>query len=78
MTIRELISILKKHDPDMAVLVDGYEYGLCDVKEKTIRPIKYRRDVNIGNYCGPHEQVWSHEEGKGETGLVISRADESP
>lgn len=69
MTVAGLIELLRKHDPKNTVLVDGYEYGLCDVKEASMRKIRFTKDVNTSLDAGPHE-----EDNKGDfRGLVIGR-----
>ena len=69
MLVGDLISILSKHDKNMAVLVNGYEYGLCDLEASNIQVVRFGRDVNSYYYAGPHE-----EDSRGdETGVVLGR-----
>lgn len=53
----------------MTVLVDGYEYGLCDLEKGNIRSVRFNRDVNDCSWAGPHKQ-----DSDGEfAGVVIGR-----
>jgi len=55
MTVKELMKILKRHDKAATVLVDGYEYGVCDLGEDGIMACRYSRDVNTDENAGEHE-----------------------
>ena len=55
MTVKELIKILKRHDKNATVLVDGKEYGVCDLEEDGIMACRYSRDVNSHENAGEHE-----------------------
>lgn len=47
MTVRELINRLNNEDPDMLVLVDGYESGYDEINS-----------INIENVSGPKKTDW--------------------
>lgn len=70
MTVKRLIKILRKCPyKDATVLVDGYEYGVCDLGEDGIQLVKYSRDVHTDENAGEHE---INENGSF-VGLVLSR-----
>jgi len=56
MTVARLIGILRRFDPDDLVLVNGYEYGLCEVKRADIRSIRFNKNVHTRVIAGPHEE----------------------
>ncbi len=59
MTVAKLIELLKKHDPDMPVIVNGYEGGFDDIariEEVTISLNYHERD-----YLGTHEHYSTAE-----------------
>jgi hypothetical protein len=53
MKIKELISLLQRHDPEMMVVVDGYESGYDEVERVNI--------VNIINNPKALEKTWEGE-----------------
>lgn len=55
MIVKELIEKLQELDPNLPVLVEGYEGGCNDVKDLT--EIQIIRDVNLEWYYGSHEKV---------------------
>ena len=57
MIVKELIEKLQELDPNLPVLVDGYEGGCNDLKE--LSEIEVIRDVNTQWYYGTHEKVKS-------------------
>ena len=57
MIVKELIEKLQELDPNLPVLVDGYEGGCNDLKE--LSEIEVIRDVNTQWYYGAHEKVKS-------------------
>lgn len=69
MIVRELIEILHKHDGNMTVLVEGYEYGLCDTEEENIKETRYFENHNRASFAGPHEPSAEGDH----VGLVIGR-----
>jgi len=69
MKVKELILILLRHDENMAVLVDGYEYGMCDLEARHIERIRFFRDVNSSSCAGPHKGA----AGGDELGLILGR-----
>lgn len=75
MKVRELIEELQKHDPEMLVLVDGYEHGYREPDVETKRVVR----LSEGEYsfwAGPwdDEDDWRDEypEG-GEPAVVVGR-----
>ncbi len=69
MLVGDLISLLSKHDRNMPVLVDGHEYGLCDLETPNIRVVRFGRDINTSYFAGPHDD---YPEGD-EVGIVLGR-----
>lgn len=57
MIIKEMIEILQKLDPNLPILLNGYEGGCNDLKDLT--EIQVIRDVNLEWYYGAHEKVKS-------------------
>lgn len=54
MKVRELIEQLQQFDPEMMVVVDGYEGGADDIK--TVDTARIALDYNKGSwYYGKHE-----------------------
>ena len=53
MIVKELLELLKDHDPDSLVLIPGYEDGYRTLTE--IRPVLAELNVNNEWYYGPHE-----------------------
>lgn len=56
MTVAELIAKLQELDPELEVLIEGYEGGY-DSAERIKGPYHYRRDVNADWYYGPHAEA---------------------
>lgn len=54
MKVKELIAELKKLNPEMLVVVDGYESGLCDIS--LVRETTAKLNVNEYWWEGNHEQ----------------------
>ena len=71
MTVKELIKILRKYPSDDDVLVDGYEFGMCDLKENGIVSIRYNKNVYDCYYAGPHK---ADENGEF-LGLLLTRTE---
>ncbi len=63
MTVKELIAILQKHDPDLPVFVDNSGFGLEDYRESNVEVVKYKADGS--------ELINNGAEAK--TGVVIYR-----
>jgi hypothetical protein len=62
MTVKELIEKLQTVDPDLVVLVCGYEGGFQDVEfKKNVR--EFNKDVYTDWYYGPHEETINGSEG---------------
>lgn len=73
--VKTLIEILCTFDPEIDVLVEGYEGGLSPVATSFIRRVKYTKDENKDWYFGPHEELEGLN-GKsigGEEGILIER-----
>lgn len=56
MKVSELISFLYTLDPELEVVVSGYEGGYNTVMGVT-EPCEYVRGVNSAWYYGPHEKL---------------------
>lgn len=56
MTVGQLIALLQKHDPELRVVVDGYEGGLNDVDPKAIRAMNIFLNYREDSYQGSHEE----------------------
>ena len=69
MTIKELIQQLQQHDPNTRVVVNGYEGGLCDIKN--LEKVKIELNVNTEWYYGPHEETYDTNQGLG--ALLMNR-----
>ena len=79
MKVAELIELLQELDPELEVVVDGYEGGLAEVTEATT--LKVIRDHNSEDpwYYGPHEQegTWNSEERKADCQMVLVASSDS-
>ena len=60
MTIKALIAHLETLDPNLRVVVPGYEGGYADVHEA--KSIKVHLDVNTDWYYGPHEMAYEDDD----------------
>ena len=69
MKIKELIKLLEKEDPEMRVVLAGYEGGLNDVYK--LEKLKIRLDANSEWYYGTHEEVFNEEDPFDEVALQI-------
>lgn len=56
MKVHELISFLYTLDPQLEVVVSGYEGGYSRVRGLS-EPCEYVKNVNDEWYYGPHEQL---------------------
>ena len=57
MKISELITILQQKDPNLLVMVEGYEGGLSDIEEKKIEETSvYMEGYHDWQYYGNHEE----------------------
>lgn len=54
MTVKELIELLQKEDPDKLILVTGYESGYDPLKE--IRQIKVKYEPTEHWWAGEYEE----------------------
>lgn len=59
MKVRELIDVLKDHDPEMMVIVRGYEAGYDEVGRTCVLDICL--DVHKEGYYGKHDMVFDEE-----------------
>ena len=83
MTVGELIALLHSQDPDLRVVVDGYESGFSDVAPNRVYPVRIVLGVGV-SYGGDHSaerdyygNVRSFDpERERVTALVISRQDQ--
>ena len=57
MTVYELIQLLRKHPPDLHVVVDGYEDGYDDLSPKRLRVVKMSLNTGTREYVGAHGDV---------------------
>ena len=71
MNVAELTELLNYCDPEMRVVVAGYEGGVSDVDE--VKPIPILLNVNHSSYYGRHEPCESYEQD--ELALIISASD---
>lgn len=55
MTVAELIDTLRRFEPDLPVVVLGYETGVDDVLAAKVVPV--RRDVNRGAWFDGHHSI---------------------
>lgn len=55
MTIAELIQTLSQYDPDLPVVVKGYEGGYNDIS--LIEELNLQLNVNTENWYGAHEEI---------------------
>ena len=55
MNVKELIQLLRKHPPEMRVIVDGYEGGYDDTRGLEIKNIALNAHKEW--YYGPHADV---------------------
>ena len=54
MKVHQLIAKLSEYDPNLDVMIDGYEGGLQEKIYISVDPVE--RDVNVGcRFQGPHE-----------------------
>ena len=60
-TVGDLIQELQQHDPDMLVMVEGYEGGLTEVDLGRVHTQEVELGGNTDDYSGPHEQVVRRE-----------------
>lgn len=58
MKVRELIELLSKQDPELRVIIDGYEGGYSDVEE--VEVIKIALNVNPPGVYGVHDNDSCH------------------
>ena len=74
MKVGELIKYLKTVDPELLVVVDGYEDGVDEAAEP--RQVTLRLNVHIGKpYFGKHDIISPAEEGSVEA-IFLSREEE--
>ncbi len=71
MTVGELIDTLKRHDPDMAVVVDGYEAGYDSLTADNITEVAIIADAakaHRRHIVGDHQRPEKLPEAGGGTG----------
>lgn len=68
MTVKELIQHLGEYDPDLMVVVDGYEGGYSEINFMTIR-LELNANKEI-HYYGIHEKT---RDTNGVLALVLAR-----
>lgn len=74
MNVRQLIMALRDFDPDMQVVVDGYEGGFDNVPGLVL--IKVELDVNVEAENPENKEDWwrgRHEESENGTPVVLIR-----
>ena len=63
MNVQELIEHLKQCDPELPVMVKGYEGGYKDLTPSKIQEKLIIRDYHgQGSYSGPHEELFEWED----------------
>lgn len=75
MKVRELIAKLQTCDPDLMVIVDGYEGGVDELGE--VRTVQIAKDApGYGGYFGNHEIIdpdaWDYDEEWGNADVVMA------
>lgn len=60
MIVKELIELLQRYDPNLHVMVDGYEGGLDDIFNTSLSLWSVGLNVNPEEYYGKHEPVGSY------------------
>ena len=69
MTVAELMERLKAFDPDLPVVVAGYEEGYNDLS--SVAPVRMLPEADTRWYCGAHQDVDPEDE-KAVTALLLS------
>ncbi len=69
MTVKELIQILQKHDPDKKVVVRGYEGGYNEVSEIIEMSIFPHPGQRV-NYYGEYEKIYHGDSSKNTTAAI--------
>jgi predicted AAA+ superfamily ATPase len=64
MKVKELIEKLQKFDPEIIVVVDGYEDGVNEPQDPCI--ININLNVNEEWYYGKHQTVYTEDKNKGD------------
>lgn len=72
MTVKELIALLQEHPPEMRVIVEGYEYGVNDLKAIREAPIKLNVRGKETWWAGRHDECEPGEPVE-EAALLIAR-----
>jgi hypothetical protein len=79
MTVKELIEKLSSHDPDMMVVVDGYEEGYDDPRVNTVEiilDVNWDGEKKPTHWSGRHEYAYEDEKSAGfkpVTAVVVGR-----
>lgn len=67
-TVSDLIAELSTYPPEMRVVLNGYEYGYCDISDQSIKQIEIDLNVNDVGFAG------EHDDGAQEKVVLISRS----
>lgn len=57
MTVGELVEVLKTYDPELPVVIDGYEGGIEDVKKIRAALVALNDNGENSGVYGPHALV---------------------
>ena len=57
MTVYELMHLLRKHPPDLRVVVDGYEDGYDDLSPEQLRMVRISLNTGTREYVGAHDDI---------------------
>ena len=57
MTVYELMQLLRKHPPDLRVVVDGYEDGYDDLSPEQLRMVRISLNTGTREYVGAHDDI---------------------
>lgn len=72
MKVSELIELLKEMDPDVMVLVDGYEGGLCTPQKPEFTPIR-KFAMPDKYYYGAHDGCYPEDKSADGQAVYIGR-----
>jgi hypothetical protein len=70
MKVKELIEILQKLDPELLVVVRGYEGGVDEVNNIYLCNVELDSNAGI-EYYGKHEILYDEEKPWRENGIVV-------
>ena len=63
MKVKDLIAHLQTFDPELEVMIDGYEGGIENITE--VEMVQVALDVNQSWYYGKHEMVYKDDQHPG-------------